>query len=940
MLGKALVWAGVLISAALVSVYSTKKMPYGLGLAGGVLVASILVVRTTRVSRTATVRWIPVAWVALLLVADFRFDLNRSPLDAAYGNLSLENVAQIVIFGVVAAMVIRSRGLLVQRQPQRIPKLPILLFPTFALASTLWSPIPLFTIARAMELLVMAALALLTVRAWQSSAEMGQAMWKDALGLFVQVVTILSIVGFIVHFWPDDRFTWPGVGAGTAATYAGAAFLILVVGGRSFAPHPRWAYWARLFLFAAAIYLGRTRSVLGALVVAGLAILWVLGREKPIARYIGMWYYGLGLLLLLLVARVQVIDYLSRGEGSQVFTTLNSRIPLWGIAIHDVSEAGKWITGFGYGAARVLLYPQVPWAGTAHSAWIEALVGVGMIGVLLLAADIVFLIWRLGWSSVPTPAARIALVLLVYLLVDSGASEAMVLPGVGFGLLALIHIPALGQWERYPKTRTPREVDPPGARSRPQLRRASGYRPSPGRVVSAEPRGSQLHDTTLRNRAAVAGVARSLRAVVTRLGWGLADQGLSSLTNFALGIVVARSLAPREFGAFGIAFGVYTMGLGLSRALTGEPLMVRFSASRPERWRGAAPAATGTAVLVGTVLGLVCIVLAMITHGVLASALIALGVTMPGLLLQDAWRYAFFSAGRGAAAFVNDLVWAIALVCSMVFLLSTGRTSVWWLVVAWGGAGSAAGLFGLFQARLSPAPHQAERWFRQQADLIPRFAVEFGVTTLVGQVAIFAIGVLAGLAEVGAIRAGQLLLGPLNVIFLGVGLAGVPEAVRALQVSKTKLRRACVGWSAGLAACALSVGVVAYMLPDRLGASLLGENWPFAQKVVLPLSVAMAAWGVVLGAVIGLRALAAARSSLRARLLLAPVVLACVVSGAALWGARGAAWGFAVSHTIGSFVWWRLFGRALGEYDGRTDPSSVVGGMTSGFDAAEVGFRG
>jgi len=37
-----------------------------------------------------------------------------------------------------------------------------------------------------------------------------------------------------------------------------------------------------------------------------------------------------------------------------------------------------------------------------------------------------------------------------------------------------------------------------------------------------------------------AGVSRTLHATTRRLSWGLADQAVSSLTNFAVGICVAR----------------------------------------------------------------------------------------------------------------------------------------------------------------------------------------------------------------------------------------------------------------------------------------------------------------------------------------------------------------------------------------------------------------
>ena len=51
-----------------------------------------------------------------------------------------------------------------------------------------------------------------------------------------------------------------------------------------------------------------------------------------------------------------------------------------------------------------------------------------------------------------------------------------------------------------------------------------------------------------------AGRGGRLVATVRRLGWGVADQGISSLSNFALGIVAAKSLDPTEFGAFTLAY--------------------------------------------------------------------------------------------------------------------------------------------------------------------------------------------------------------------------------------------------------------------------------------------------------------------------------------------------------------------------------------------------
>ena len=55
-----------------------------------------------------------------------------------------------------------------------------------------------------------------------------------------------------------------------------------------------------------------------------------------------------------------------------------------------------------------------------------------------------------------------------------------------------------------------------------------------------------------------------MRQIARRAGWGVADQALSSLTNFAVGVFVARQLGPTEFGAFSLAFATYLLALNAS----------------------------------------------------------------------------------------------------------------------------------------------------------------------------------------------------------------------------------------------------------------------------------------------------------------------------------------------------------------------------------------
>ncbi|MDR2986820.1 MAG: hypothetical protein LBV34_18475, partial [Nocardiopsaceae bacterium] len=70
---------------------------------------------------------------------------------------------------------------------------------------------------------------------------------------------------------------------------------------------------------------------------------------------------------------------------------------------------------------------------------------------------------------------------------------------------------------------------------------------------------------------------RPASGVGRRFGWGLADQAVSSLTNFAVSLYVARTLGAVQFGAFALAYVTYSFVLNASRGLATDPLLVRFS---------------------------------------------------------------------------------------------------------------------------------------------------------------------------------------------------------------------------------------------------------------------------------------------------------------------------------------------------------------------------
>jgi O-antigen/teichoic acid export membrane protein len=402
--------------------------------------------------------------------------------------------------------------------------------------------------------------------------------------------------------------------------------------------------------------------------------------------------------------------------------------------------------------------------------------------------------------------------------------------------------------------------------------------------------------------------------ILRRASWGVADQVLSSATNFALSVLVARSVGRDDFGAFSLVYTTYLVALNVARPLSAEPLVIRYSGLDSRSWRRAATGAASTAAAVGIVLGLVAGAVGAISGGFAGAAFMMLAWVLPGLLIQDSWRLAFFAAGRGSAAFLNDAVWAAVMFPTVIFLVSTNHASVPLMILAWGGAATLAALVGFVQARVRPTVAGVTRWYRDHQDLT-RFLLPDRLVSLgADQLSPYVIGAIGGLAAVGGIRSGQLLLGPFSIVRQGIQLIAAPEGVRALSRSTAKLAWGCRVFSAVSVGVLLACAAVVYLLPTPWGVALLGRNWLPGRELLLPLLAWMAGAAVMSGAGLGLYVLGAVDRSFRIGVLVSAVGLTGAGVGAAVGGAAAAALGVALSMWVGAVVSWRQFAGARRDF--------------------------
>ena len=154
----------------------------------------------------------------------------------------------------------------------------------------------------------------------------------------------------------------------------------------------------------------------------------------------------------------------------------------------------------------------------------------------------------------------------------------------------------------------------------------------------------------------------------------------------------------------------------------------------------------------------------------------------------------------------------------------------------------------------------------------------------------------------------------------------VAETTRILANSPRKLDHAIFTISGVLALGSIAWVVIAFLLPASLGQTLMGGNWAGGRALLVPFSISIVGYALAYGPMTGLRALAAAPASLRARILDGIALLVMSTIGAVTAGATGVAWGHAVMGCLRVPNWWSHFREARRVYSARraeADPGGL-----------------
>ena len=308
-----------------------------------------------------------------------------------------------------------------------------------------------------------------------------------------------------------------------------------------------------------------------------------------------------------------------------------------------------------------------------------------------------------------------------------------------------------------------------------------------------------------------------------------------------------------------------------------------------------------------------------------------LGVAMPFLLVQDTARVVGFTMFRTRVAAINDGVWAGLLVLALggLALFDTSATPVWVYLAAWAVTGAAG------RAAHAP-PAAASCWTCGVASPDTKETFRLGLPLLANYLLTSAPPYLlflitpavAGLAELGVLRAAFIPYGPFGVLLQGMQLVALPYAM------KMPARRRWSAWPGGCrsawpwwppsGACWST-----WCSPTSIGTWLIGDLWEATETTRALFAIAVVGDALTTGPLLALRALRAPGRLVRVRLLSGPTTLVLGLVLLPVLGAEGVAVaiivGFAVALVV-SVVELRLIRGPRRTRAGRRGARPATGG--------------
>jgi O-antigen/teichoic acid export membrane protein len=412
--------------------------------------------------------------------------------------------------------------------------------------------------------------------------------------------------------------------------------------------------------------------------------------------------------------------------------------------------------------------------------------------------------------------------------------------------------------------------------------------------------------------ALVRSLLRPLYQWAAKGGFALLDQGLISGSNFLMGILLARWLAPAQYGAYALAFSIFLLLSIIYQAVLLEPMMVFGGSAERSALRGYLRVLVRlhsalVFVLFGT-LG----VAAVFAHSLLPwselpGALAGAAVAGPCVLIFWLARRAFYLDVSVARAALGAVVYCVLLVCGLLIAERGGLISSFSAFLLMGLAALITGVVLLRQlwAALPAGGGTAgsrATWSRHW---------RYGRWALAGSVAGWIpahvyyplLASFSGMTQAGELRALMNFVQPLAQFYAALSALFLPHAARLSRRSGRRGMMAAA-MKISLLFVAATVGYWAILIPFREPAfhMLYGSNYISVTRLIPAVTVGSVLWSGTFGSSIALRAMESPSSIFFAFCMASAASVAVGIPATRAFGVPGAVWAMNTSDAVALII--------------------------------------
>lgn len=376
--------------------------------------------------------------------------------------------------------------------------------------------------------------------------------------------------------------------------------------------------------------------------------------------------------------------------------------------------------------------------------------------------------------------------------------------------------------------------------------------------------------------------------------------------------MLARSYPLEAFSAFSIITAIHLILIGAQRGLIGDVFLIRFPKSGDS---DLIPAAVSASAMYGFLISSIAVCCGLLFSGLLPTLILAYGLAATPLFLQDTMRYCLIGQRRHGIVLSSDIILSFLQISSAIVFAnflphpeSAGGISA--ILLGWGGSAIISAIVMFRALRLDSLRNHFALWIGEPIKLGARLCLDFLSYAATQQGATFIAAALTTVAAAGAIRGAQVLVGPIGVLASGISPLVLYHASQQADDSKLVMRL-CGAIGAFLLAISVFVGIFISALPEWLGVHILGQTWPYAASVALPIASSLGLNSLGMAASLGLRAREQAGTGLKVRAITLPMALSLVPFATYFYGLSGAVIAMVITSFVSCCIWWHYLLKEL-----------------------------